>query len=59
MNSFDHSPQCDETPNHEPTQADWDEYNAHLETMERIAWQDAIDDLQVGEDDRYLHDEDY
>ena len=59
MNSFDHSPQCDETPNYEPTQADWDEYNAHIETMERIAWQDAIDDLQVGEDDRYLHDEDY
>lgn len=59
MNSFDHSPQCDETPNCEPTQADWDEYNAHIETMERIAWQDAIDDLQVGEDDCYLHDEDY
>ena len=59
MNSFDHSPQCDETPNYEPTQADWDEYNAYLDNICRNAWQDCEDDLQQGEDDRYLFDEDY
>jgi len=52
MNSFDHSPQCDDNPNYEPTQADWDEYNAHLDNLCRNAWQDSVDDLQQGEDDQ-------
>ena len=51
MNSFDHSPQCDETRNYEPTQADWDEYNTWLDNQARNAWQDMEDAAQQGQDD--------
>ena len=51
MNSFDHSPQCDELTSYEPTAEDWAEYNAWLDNQARNAWQDRVDDLQQGEDD--------
>ena len=52
MNSFDNSPQCDDNPNYEPTQSDWDEYHAYIDNMCRNAWQDSVDDLQQGADDQ-------
>lgn len=59
MNSFDHSPQCDELTSYEPTAEDLAEYNAWLDNQAlynqaRNAWQDREDDLQQGEDDRQL-----
>ena len=52
MNSFDHSPQCDELTSYEPTAEDWAEYNAWLDNQARNAWQDRVDDLQQPEDDQ-------
>ena len=54
MNSFDHSPQCDELTSYEPTAEDWAEYNAWLDNQARNAWQDRVDDLQQPEDDGQL-----
>jgi hypothetical protein len=54
MNSFDHSPQCDENPNYEPTQSDWEEYHAYLDLIMESTWQDHIIEQLAIEDEQLV-----